>query len=86
MTAAALPEADLTLALGDDIECECMACDLPLDQPHKPIQWRVHVHFPGTYPLPGDAVMLLCDHCRDDWVHGDWRDLGSFTIVTCTPV
>lgn len=41
----------------------------------------------GPYPLPGDDIMLLCDHCRDDWVHGEWDPpFNNFQIVSCVKV
>lgn len=77
-------DVENSLDLGDDIKCECMVCDLPLDSDHGPITWRVYLHFPGPYPLPGDSVMLLCAHCKDDWVDGDWDPpFNNFSVVSC---
>ena len=63
------------LAAGD-IDCECMVCHLPLDQMHGPVEWKLTFRFPGPYPKPGVATMLLCDPCYRDWTeHGD--ELGG---------
>lgn len=78
---------DVDVDLDREIACECMVCDLPLGQPHEPVEWRVHLHFPGPYPMPGDEVMLLCDHCRDDWVDGSWNPpYDNFRVVSCIRV
>jgi len=69
---------------SQEIACECMVCDLPLDSRHEPIEWRVTLHFPGPYPNPGISDMLLCAHCKDDWVHGDWPEpYNNFTVIRC---
>ena len=69
---------DLVSLVGhEDIECECMLCHLPLDEPHGPVQWKLTFRFPGPYPEPGTATMLLCDPCFRDWVdHPD--EFGGF--------
>lgn len=73
--------------LSAEIPCECMVCDLPVGVPHEPVEWRVTLHFPGPYPLPGDEVMLLCDHCRNDWVDGDWpAPYDNFHVTACVRV
>lgn len=51
-----------------DIECECMACHLPLDEEHGPVRWKLTWYFPGPYPLPGTETMLLCTPCYEDWI------------------
>jgi len=78
---------ELTDSIQAEPECECMVCDLPLGSPHGPVEWRVTVHFPGPYPEPGDADMLLCEHCMNDWVHGEWPEpYDNFVVVRCTRV
>ncbi len=69
---------------SQEIECECMVCDLPLGSRHEPLEWRVTLHFPGPYPAPGNSDMLLCTHCKDDWVHGEWAEPdNNFNVVRC---
>ena len=78
---------ELKVDIDKEIECECMVCDLPLGAKHEPVKWRVTLHFPGPYPYPGDSVMLLCDHCRDDWVDGEWDPpYDNFQVVSCVRV
>lgn len=64
------------LISGDDIECECMLCHLPLGEPHPPIEWRYTVRFPGPYPEPGVETMLLCDPCKRDWEENQGELMG----------
>ncbi len=81
------PAVDLDVDLDREIDCECMLCDLPNGVHHGPVQWRVHLYFPGPYPTPGDEVMLLCGHCRDRWVDGDWPPpFNNFYVVSCVGV
>lgn len=78
---------EVDVNVDQEIACECMVCDLPLGSTHEPVEWRVALHFPGPYPLPGDVVMLLCDHCRDDWVGGEWEPpYNNFQVVGCVKV
>lgn len=80
-------EGQADVDIDVEIACECMVCDLPMGAVHEPIEWRVRLHFPGPYPLPGDAVMLLCDHCRADWVDGEWPSpYSNFHVVSCVKV
>jgi len=75
------------LTLGDEPSCECMVCDLPEGAEHGPIRWNVVLWFPGPYPKEGEADMLLCDHCKDDWVDGEWEPpFDNFIVTQCTPV
>ncbi|MBX3104981.1 MAG: hypothetical protein KF867_08395 [Cryobacterium sp.] len=63
-------------------ECECMVCDLPLEVKHEKVQWSVTVWFPGPYPKAGETEMLLCDHCKNDWVDGEWDEVnGNYIVV-----
>lgn len=79
--------AELRVDFGAEIPCECMVCDLPLGEKHEPVRWFVRLYFPGPYPEPGESVMLLCDHCRDDWVDGEWEPpYNNFEVVTCVKV
>jgi len=77
-----LEEVDADLALGGDLACECMVCDLPEDAEHGPVERKVVLFFPGPYPNPGEAAMLLCEHCKEDWVHGEWDSPYDNFIVT----
>lgn len=86
---ASTPSVDAVtrIALGPDPACECMVCDLPLGVSHGAINWNVVLWFPGPYPKPGEVDMLLCDHCKNDWVHGEWDPpYDNFIITQCTPV
>ena len=77
----------LTESLEADLPCECMVCDLPRNFAHGPIEWRVTVDFPGPYPLPRDAIMLLSDNCMRDWTSGEWPPPhNNFSIVSCLRV
>lgn len=60
-------EVDEVVDLGSEIDCECMLCTLPLSMQHDPIRWRMVLHFPGPYPEPGEATMLLCHPCKEHW-------------------
>lgn len=78
-----MPLVDVVLidlaALVDsrDIECECMLCHLPRGQKHGPVQWKLTWRFPGPYPKPGTATMLMCNLCYLDWLnHPD--EFGGF--------
>ncbi len=62
----ALPINLADVVNGKDIECECMACHLPLDVKHGPVEWRLTWRFPGPYPEPGIDTMLMCDPCYRD--------------------
>jgi len=85
--AATQEHTELKVDIDKEIECECMVCDLPLGAKHEPVKWRVTLLFPGPYPYPGDSVMLLCDHCRDDWVDGEWDPpYDNFQVVSCVRV
>lgn len=80
---SSLPRLDV----DHEPSCECMVCDLPLDAAHGPVEWKLVVWFPGPYPHPGESHMLLCDHCKTDWVDGDWdEESGRFVIIQCTRV
>lgn len=77
----------LRVHLGDDPACECMACDLPDEESHGPVEWNLVLWFPGPYPKTGEADMLLCDHCKNDWVDGEWDPpFDNFIVVQCTRV
>jgi hypothetical protein len=70
-----------------DMDCECMVCDLPLHRRHEPVEWRVTLNFPGPYPMRGIEVMLLCDHCKGEWVDGNWAPpYDNFSVVRCVKV
>lgn len=80
-------DVDMDVDVDLEIACECMVCDLPLSATHEPVEWRVALHFPGPYPLPGDEIMMLCDHCRTDWVDGQWDPpYNNFRVVGCVKV
>jgi len=66
-----------TMVGGGDIECECMLCHLPLGEPHGPVRWKLTFRFPGPYPEPGVATMLMCDPCYEDWVKHP-EEFGGF--------
>lgn len=55
------------MSLGD-IECECVLCHLPVDEPHGPIEWRLTWRWPGPFPEAGIETMLMCNLCFQDWV------------------
>lgn len=75
------------MALSDDPACECMVCDLPLGVGHGPVVWNLVLWFPGPYPKNGEADMLLCDHCKNDWVDGEWDPpYDNFIITQCLKV
>lgn len=79
--------AALDCELTADVECECMLCDLPAGEDHGPVEWRVTLHFPGPYPLPGTSQMLLCDHCKCDWTAGQWGEpYNNFSVTRCVRV
>lgn len=76
-------EADLDRQLA----CECMVCDLPEGADHGPVAWKVEIFFPGPNPGPGESPMLLCLHCKEDWVHGDWDPpFDNFIVLHVFPV
>lgn len=78
---------DTGVVLGAEVPCECMVCDLPEGSEHGPVRWNAIIAFPGPYPPPGEAAMLLCDHCKDDWVHGEWEPpFDNFLIMHLIPV
>lgn len=80
----ALMNISFTAQARDTPPCECMACDIPLAHQHGPVSWKLSIHFPGPYPLPGDVVMLLCDHCMQEWTQGDWPEpYDNFVITSC---
>ena len=80
-------DTDTDLDVDLEIACECMVCDLPLGSAHEPVEWRVTLHFPGPYPVAGDEIMLLCNHCRDDWVDGEWLPpYNNFQVVSSVRV
>lgn len=73
--------------LGHEPACECMLCDLPAGQEHGPVEWKVTVLFPGPYPYPGVSDMLLCTHCKEDWLGDDWPEpYGNFRVIRCLRV
>lgn len=77
MTAVKTERVDLNeLVGGTEIECECMLCDLPLDEQHGPIEWRLTWSWPGPIPTAGTETMLLCDHCAREWVENP-ADFGG---------
>ena len=86
-----LAEVDVDFALGGasraELACECMVCDLPSRIDHGPVEWKVVLWFPGPYPRQGEAAMLLCAHCKDDWVHGEWDPpLDNFLVTQVVTV
>ncbi|CAM4005427.1 hypothetical protein [Smaragdicoccus niigatensis] len=73
----AIPVNLVELVNAGDLECECMACHLPLELKHGPVEWKLTWRFPGPYPVPGEDTMLLCEPCYRDWIeHPD--ELGGF--------
>jgi len=82
-----LEGVDAELAAGGDLACECMVCDLPEDVEHGPVEWKVVLFFPGPYPKAGEAAMLLCEHCKEDWLHGEWDPpYDNFIVAQVVPV
>lgn len=61
--------------------CECMVCDLPEGADHGPVAWKVLLWFPGPYPHEGEIGMLLCSHCKGDWVDGQWDPPNDNVLV-----
>lgn len=79
-------DAETRIALGDDPACECMVCDLPPEVGHGPVEWNLALWFPGPYPT-GEVDMLLCNHCKNDWIDGEWDPpYDNFIITQCTRV
>lgn len=70
-----------------EASCECMVCDLPPGAPHGPVAWRLALWFPGPFPHEGETAMLLCEHCKADWVDGDWSPpYDNFIIIQLTRI
>lgn len=62
---------------GNEIPCECMLCDLPMDAVHEAVEWKLTFRFTGPPAQEfGEATMLLCDHCLRDWVDNS-ADFGG---------
>ena len=50
-------------------ECECMLCDLPFGKPHEEVRWRLVWLFERAPARKlGEATMLMCDHCVEEWL------------------
>jgi hypothetical protein len=66
-----------SLVNGKDVECECMLCHLPIGAEHGPVEWKLTFRFPGPYPKPDLATMLMCDECYRDWADHP-EEFGGF--------
>ena len=75
-------EVDAQVNLTPSPTCECMVCDLPPEVDHGPVQWNLTLWFPGPFPHEGEADMLLCDRCGNDWVDGEWDPPYDNFIIT----
>ena len=66
-------------------ECECMLCDLPLEESHAPVTWMLEFEFNRPPAVEfGLGSMLLCDHCLQHWV--EESDQHGGTPVRYFPV
>lgn len=74
------PEVLQDLTGGAGLACECMLCDFPDGHTEMEVRWRLIFDFNRLPAVEhGQDVMLLCDHCLNDWINNP-DDFGGDVV------